>query len=54
MDTIANNRLRSYKTAAQYCGLEEDYFRNQHREGRGPEVHQAVAAPGVLHHPCAG
>ena len=37
MDTMADNRLRNYNTASQYCGLEEDYFRNQHREGRGPE-----------------
>jgi hypothetical protein len=34
---ISDNRLRNYKTAALYCGLDEGYFRNQHREGRGPE-----------------
>ena len=37
MDASRDNRLRNYKTAAQYCGLAEDYFLNQHPAGRGPE-----------------
>jgi hypothetical protein len=37
MKTPKDNRLCNYKTGAQYCGLAEDYFRNQHKEGRGPE-----------------
>ncbi len=54
MDSPRDNRLRNYKTGAQYCGLEEDYFRNQHREGRGPEVHQAVTSARVFHHGSIG
>ena len=37
MDAWSDNRLLTYKDAAQYCGLAEGYFRSQHREGRGPE-----------------
>ncbi len=36
MDSV-RDKLCNYKSGARYSGLEEDYFRNQHKEGRGPE-----------------
>ena len=37
MDMTRDNRLLTYQEAAQYCGLTESYFRNQHKERQGPE-----------------
>jgi predicted DNA-binding transcriptional regulator AlpA len=37
MDMTRDNRLLTYQEAAQYCGLTEGYFRNQHKERQGPE-----------------
>ena len=39
--THGTNRLRDYKSAAEYCGLGEEreqrYFINQVKAGRGPD-----------------
>ena len=37
VDITRDNRLLTYQEAAQYCGLTEGYFRNQHKERQGPE-----------------
>jgi hypothetical protein len=38
MDTprYDSRKLFRYADAAQYCGLATGYFKNQHKEGRGP------------------
>jgi hypothetical protein len=36
MDTLQGRTWLNFAKAAQYCGLDAGYFRNQIKEGRGP------------------
>ena len=36
MDTMPSRPWFNYAQAAQYCGLDTGYLRNQIKEGRGP------------------
>jgi hypothetical protein len=36
MDDLRDQRWYDCATASVYCGLSPTYFKNQHKEGRGP------------------